>query len=41
MERILVGLETSKGLVEELVIKKGEDCFQLTLDYEGIPFRCG
>jgi hypothetical protein len=39
--RILVGLETSKGLAEELVIKKGEDYFQLTLDYEGIPFICG
>jgi hypothetical protein len=41
MARILVGLETNKGLVEELVIKKGEDCFQPILNYEGIPFKCG
>jgi hypothetical protein len=25
LERILVGIETNKGLVEESVIKKGED----------------
>jgi pyruvate-formate lyase-activating enzyme len=36
-----VGVETSKGMTKELVIERGTIRYQLTLDYEGIPFRCG
>lgn len=41
MAGILVGLDTTKGLVEEITIKCGKHHYQLTLDYEGIPFKCG
>jgi hypothetical protein len=41
MDIILVGLETSKGLTEDLVFMRGKYRYQLTLDYKGIPFICG
>ena len=40
LRKILVLLDMRNGLVEDIVIKKGEFVFTQPLDYVGFPFRC-
>lgn len=37
---ILVDMDISKGLPEEIMIKTTKGCLTRPLDYEGVPFRC-
>lgn len=38
--RILVDMDSFKGLPAKIVINSSKGCGTQTLDYEGIPFRC-
>jgi len=41
MDRMLVGLDLRKGLVDSIIIKKGMTIDYQPLEYEGIHFKCG
>jgi hypothetical protein len=41
MERILVGLDLTKGLVDSIIIRKFPTFFLQDLYYEGVPFKYG
>jgi hypothetical protein len=41
MARILVRLELSKSLVDSIMIQKEPTIFYQSLDYKGIPLKCG
>jgi len=41
MERILVGLDLTKGMVDSITIRKCPTLFQYTMNYEGAPLKCG
>jgi len=41
MERILVGIDLTNGLEDSITIIKCSTLFHQTLDYEGVPLKCG
>ena len=41
IERIFVGINLSKGLLDSITISIRNIAHMKSLDYEGIPFRCG
>jgi hypothetical protein len=41
MAHILMDLNISGGLVDSIFIQLGKNTYHQSIDYEGIPFRCG